>query len=563
MMFVAMKGASLLPAFTVLCLLVPTLSVNLVLTNASTRQPHQPILINGDNGFVLSNGVVQGSGSFQDPYVISGWDIDSSSANGIDVRNTNAAFVIRSVSIHSATSAYIGVRLDHTHHATLANSTIHGNSEGVQAVYSNNTIIDGNNASSNNAAGIEVALVSVNATITRNLASGETDGIAFSDSYNITVVNNVADNDQWGITDGSCLYGCPPGIIKNNKLSMDATAVYVAYASALVENNTITNSMQGANLYSAIGVHVYMARATISDNLFIDNSMAIEFDFESGGSTVVGNDFSGGFIGIYSDQNSCCSSITRNVFRTTQEGGIVFDSGHGASGYRVYGNAFVGAGTLAYDNAGGNYVNYWNASYPTGGNYWISYTGVDNCGGPAQNICPSPDGIGDTPFILAGGASDMLPLMMPADSAPPIWSAGSTLTTLAKGSNFVTLTWPAASDDTTVVAYSVYENGTLLASLSGSTNSYTATGLNQNSTYSFKVIAIDAAQHQSISGLSTNVRTDQASTPSNPSNPSGPSGGFRSPISLYWYAIPAVAAVTFAPLLYYMIRSERKKRPQI
>ena len=562
-MFVAVKRESLLPALTMLCLLVPTLSANLVLTNASTLQPHQPILINGDTGFVLSNGVVQGSGSFQDPYVISGWDINSSSANGIDVRNTNAAFVIRNVSIHSRTSAYIGVRLDHTNHATLANSTIHGNSEGVQAIYSNNTIIDGNDVSSNSAAGINVAEVSVNATINRNLASGETNGIIFSDSYNVTVANNVADNDRWGITDGSCFYGCPPGVIKNNQLSLDATAVYVGYAIALVENNTITNSMQGANLYSGIGVLVYMARATISDNLFIDNSMAIEFDFESGGSTVVGNDFSGGFIGIYSDQNSCCSSITRNVFRTTQEGGIVFDSGHGASGYRVYGNAFVGAGTLAYDNAGGNYVNYWNASYPTGGNYWISYTGVDNCGGPAQNICPSPDGIGDTPFTLAGGGRDMLPLMIPADSAPPVWSAGSALMILAKGSNFVTLTWPAASDDTTVVAYSVYENGTLLASLSGSTNSYTATGLNQNSTYSFKVIAIDAAQHQGISGLSTNVRTDQASTPSNPSNPSGPSGGFRSPISLYWYAIPAVAAVTFAPLLYYMIRSERKKRPQI
>src|SRR5437867_12058270 len=220
MMFVAVKRESLLPALTMLCLLVPTLSANLALANASTLQPHQPILINGDTGFVLSNGVVQGSGSFQDPYVISGWDINSSSANGIDVRNTNAAFVIRNVSIHSRTSAYIGVRLDHTNHATLANSTIHGNLEGVQVAYSNNTIIDGNDASSNNAAGIDVA--SANATITRNIVSSEIDGITFS-APNTTVANNVADNDQWGITDASCFYGCPPGIIKNNQLSNDAT----------------------------------------------------------------------------------------------------------------------------------------------------------------------------------------------------------------------------------------------------------------------------------------------------------------------------------------------------
>jgi parallel beta-helix repeat protein len=564
MMVVAMKLQSLLQSLTVLCLLVPTLSINLVPTNASTLQPHQPILINGNTEFVPSNGVVQGSGTLQDPYVISGWDINSSAANGIEVGNTSAVFVIRNVSIHSRTSSYYGVRLDHTDHATLANSTVQGNSEGVLATYSNNTIIDGNDASSNNAAGIDFGEVSFNASITRNLASGETDGITFSASYNITVANNVAENDKWGITDGSCLYGCSSGVIKNNQLSMDSTAVYVAYARALVENNTITNSIQGANLYSGIGVDVYMASATILDNLFINNSMAIEFDFESSGSTVVGNDISGGFIGIYSDQNSCCSNITRNVFRTTEEGGIVFDSGHGASGYRVYENAFVGAGTLAYDNAGGNYPNYWNASYPTGGNYWVSYTGVDNCSGPNQNICPSPDGIGDTPFTLAGGARDMLPLMKPPVSVPPAWAAGSALKILAKGTNFVTLSWPSPSDYTPVVAYRIYENGTLLASLSGSINGYTATGLNQNSEYSFKVVAIDAAQHQSISGLAINVRTDQASNSPKPpaSNPPNRAGSFRSPTSLYWYVIPAVAAVALTPLLYYMIRSERKKRPR-
>src|SRR5260370_33307321 len=147
----------------------------------------------------------------------------------------------------------------------------------------------------------------------------------------------------------------------------------------------MTESKEGGKLWWGIGGPGYMARGKISDNLFIDNSMAIEFDFESSGSTVVGNDISGGFIGIYSDQNSCCSNVTQNVFRTTQEGGIVFDSGHGASGYRVYGNAFVGAGTLAYDNAGGNYPNYWNASYPPGENYWTSYTGIYNCSGPCQN----------------------------------------------------------------------------------------------------------------------------------------------------------------------------------
>src|SRR5207245_3669271 len=36
--------------------------------------------------------------------------------------------------------------------------------------------------------------------------------------------------------------------------------------------------------------------------------------------------------------------------------------------------------------------------------------GVDNCSGPAQNVCPRPDGIGDTPYIFAN-ARDNYPLM--------------------------------------------------------------------------------------------------------------------------------------------------------
>ena len=55
---------------------------------------------------------------------------------------------------------------------------------------------------------------------------------------------------------------------------------------------------------------------------------------------------------------------------------------------------------------------YFNASYPVGGNYWSNYTGVDKYSGPQQNI-PGPDGIGDTPYYLAGGYADMYPLMKP------------------------------------------------------------------------------------------------------------------------------------------------------
>jgi len=547
MMVSVLKKEKVLPALTLTCLLIATLSVSVVPTKASTLQPHQPILINGNNGFTSANGVVQGSGSLQDPYLISGWDINSSSSNGIAVGNTTANFAIRNVNVHSKTAAFIGVSIDHARYAALENSTIHGNSLGVWVNFSNNTVIDDNDVSSNNAGGIGFNQVSYNVTITRNLASGENGGIGLSGSHNATVANNVANNDQWGITYGSCQFGCSPGIIKDNQLSMDTHGVFIASASAIVENNTFTNTMVGANLYSGTGVDLYTAFGTlVSDNVFRDNPMAILFDYQSQGNRIVGNDISGGFVGVYSQQNSCCSNITGNVFRTTQEGGVSFQNGHGVLSYWVYGNAFVGNGTLAYDDTG---ANSWNAPYPAGGNYWISYTGVDNCSGPAQNVCPSSDGIGDTPFTLTGGARDLLPLMVPADSAPPSWVSGSTLTVSGKGSTFVTLSWPLASDDTVVVFYKVYENGTLLATLPGSSSNYNATGLNPNSNYSFNVVAVDAAQHPSASELSTTVRTNQASNPSS---------GTMPPISPYWYVLLMVAGVAIISSIYYVNLSKRK-----
>ena len=85
---------------------------------------------------------------------------------------------------------------------------------------------------------------------------------------------------------------------------------------------------------------------------------------------------------------------------------------------RIYHNNFV---NLVAKNAQDKYtVNFWNDSYPSGGNYWSDYTGVDIYSGPGQNISGS-DGIGDTPFSITSGTNkDKYPLMNPRDTTPPI-----------------------------------------------------------------------------------------------------------------------------------------------
>lgn len=55
---------------------------------------------------------------------------------------------------------------------------------------------------------------------------------------------------------------------------------------------------------------------------------------------------------------------------------------------------------------------FWDDGYPSGGNYWSDYTGVDEKSGPNQNE-PGKDGIGDTPYPSIDQKWDRYPLIGP------------------------------------------------------------------------------------------------------------------------------------------------------
>ncbi len=62
-------------------------------------------------------------------------------------------------------------------------------------------------------------------------------------------------------------------------------------------------------------------------------------------------------------------------------------------------------------------ANIWDIGYPSGGNYWDDYAGVDFFGGPNQDQ-PGSDGIGDTPYIIDADNIDHYPLMNPYSPLP-------------------------------------------------------------------------------------------------------------------------------------------------
>jgi parallel beta-helix repeat protein len=84
----------------------------------------------------------------------------------------------------------------------------------------------------------------------------------------------------------------------------------------------------------------------------------------------------------------------------------------------IHHNNFINNIDQAYDDM---HDNFWDDGYPSGGNYWSDYTGVDLFSGPLQNI-PGGDGIGDTNYTIDADSVDNYPLMEPHSG--PVADAG-------------------------------------------------------------------------------------------------------------------------------------------
>jgi parallel beta-helix repeat protein len=150
--------------------------------------------------------------------------------------------------------------------------------------------------------------------------------------------------------------------------------------------NTVIHNTISSNL---IGIFLgFSTNNTIAENMIVDNEDGILLRFCSNNNTIAENVIRGnirGFVINESDPYTFCNNS------------------------RLYHNNFINNGGHAFDS---NY-NIWDDGYPSGGNYWDNYGGVDVFSGPNQDQ-PGSDGIGDTPYDLpCEHAIDHYPFMYP------------------------------------------------------------------------------------------------------------------------------------------------------
>jgi len=147
---------------------------------------HPPILIIGDLGFTNDSGVVRGSGTPSDPFVISNWIIDASSTIGIDIRGTTACFVILDCSIHGGeTAGYAGISLTGCTNGEIISNNCTDNDRGISlASDADGNRLTGNLLFSNAAYGISIEGSSRNIVWNNTLAQNNGAGSVYNSSRN-------------------------------------------------------------------------------------------------------------------------------------------------------------------------------------------------------------------------------------------------------------------------------------------------------------------------------------------------------------------------------------------
>ena len=174
----------------------------------------------------------------------------------------------------------------------------------------------------------------------------------------------------------------------------------------ILESSNITiygNSKTGDNINE--GIYVFGSdKITISKNNLANSWDAIAFEASSN-NIVSENNFVDNGRGISLWDGAENITIYENNLTNNTDCGL-YSVGYGASAH-VYHNSFTN-NTVQVEYFSGNLV--LDDGYPSGGNHWSDYTGVDEKSGPNQDQ-PGGDGIGDTPYIVDSNNQDRYPLM--------------------------------------------------------------------------------------------------------------------------------------------------------
>jgi parallel beta-helix repeat protein len=187
-------------------------------------------------------------------------------------------------------------------------------------------------------------------------------------------------------------------------------------SSIVAERNNITldgagYTLQGTGAQNSVGIDLSRRTNVTVHNIQIKAFTNGIWLNDSTNNTIYGNNITTNTAyGILLSNSSNYNTIFANNVTNNGDGIYLYGYSYVPSNNRIYHNNFINNSQQVSSNTASR--NAWDDGYPSGGNYWSNYTGVDNKSGPYQNLTGS-DGIGDTSYIIGVNNSDNYPLMNP------------------------------------------------------------------------------------------------------------------------------------------------------
>jgi len=235
-------------------------------------------------------------------------------------------------------------------------------------------------------------------------------GVDLSQRTNVTVQNTQIKNFYYGIM---LNYSSNNVIFHNNVINSDffGNIWLINSSNNAIINNTIKKGWFGIYLTYSSYNNIY--GNNIAEILEIGG---ITLDHSSHNTIQRNNVTEGHGLWFWGSSNN---KIIQNNINTSITSTYIGYRGHielidSPGNIFYYNNFFVNSSDIYTRNS----TNVWDNGYPSGGNYWSNYTGVDNYSGPYQDRLGS-DGIGDTPYVIDENNEDRYPLMKPLSPPPP------------------------------------------------------------------------------------------------------------------------------------------------
>jgi parallel beta-helix repeat protein len=245
--------------------------------------------------------------------------------------------------------------------------------------------------------GITIGWADSNITIADNVIIDNNYGIYINSAWNNTIKNNVITYNHYQGVDIVHAYDEPGNIVENNLIAnndFEGIYIYDTTMNTIVTNNTVMNNLNG---------------------IFLDYARGFG---DPGNNLIVHNNIMNNTFGIKSELSE---------------------------GNKIYHNNMINNTAQVQSNRS---TNSWDDGYPSGGNHWSNYTGIDMNSGLYQNETSS-DGIGDAAYTIDANNIDHYPLVGMFQSYDvtyytlPLVAHSCNVTVISNStvSNFASLIW--------------------------------------------------------------------------------------------------------------------------